>query len=85
MGSGNQTRDFIHVSDLVNAAVILAASKKNLTKKIFNLGSGIETSVNKIAKIIGGKKIRVPKRPGEPDRSKADIRKIKSIKLAAKD
>ncbi len=76
VGSGNQTRDFIHVSDLVNA-VILAASKKNLTKKIFNLGSGIETSVNKIAKIIGGKKIRVPKRPGEPDRSKADIRKIK--------
>jgi len=76
VGSGNQTRDFIHVSDLVNA-IILAANKKNLKKKIFNLGSGIETSVNKIAKIIGGKKIYVPKRPGEPDRSKADIKNLK--------
>ena len=51
--------------------------KKNLKREIFNLGSGKETSVNKIAKIIGGKKINVPKRPGEPDRSQADIIKIK--------
>ena len=33
--------------------------------------------VNEIAKIIGGKKINVPKRPGEPERSMADISKIK--------
>ena len=51
--------------------------KKSLKSQIFNLGSGKETSVNEIAKIIGGKKINVPKRPGEPDRSKADISKIK--------
>ena len=37
----------------------------------------METSVNEIAKIIGGKKIHIPKRPGEPDRSQASIRKIK--------
>ena len=36
-----------------------------------------EIKVNKIAKLIGGKKIHVPKRPGEPDRSLADITKIK--------
>ena len=35
------------------------------------------SSVNKIAKLIGGKKIHVPKRPGEPNRSLADISKIK--------
>jgi len=76
VGNGKQTRDFIHVNDLVNA-IVLASKKKNLRGQIFNLGSGIETSVNKIAKIIGGKKTYVPKRPGEPDRSQADIRKIK--------
>ena len=55
----------------------MASKKKNLKGKIFNLGSGRETSVNEIAKIIGGRKINVPKRPGEPDRSQADITKIK--------
>ncbi len=76
VGNGKQTRDFIHVSDLVEA-IIMASQKPKLKGEIFNLGSGIETSVNHIAKIIGGKKIYVPKRPGEPDRSKADITKIR--------
>ena len=76
VGDGKQTRDFINVKDLVNA-IYKASIKKNLKRKIFNLGSGKETSVNEIAKIIGGKKITVPKRPGEPDRSQADITKIK--------
>ena len=76
VGNGKQTRDFIHVNDLVNA-IVLAAKKKNLKGQIFNIGSGVETSVNEIAKIIGGKKIHIPKRPGEPDRSQASIRKLK--------
>ena len=33
--------------------------------------------MNTIANIIGGKKVYIPKRPGEPDRSLADISKIK--------
>ena len=74
VGSGNQTRDFIHVNDLVNA--IIKSALKAKPGKIFNIGSGKETSVNQIAKIIGGKKIHIPKRPGEPDRSLADIKKI---------
>ena len=57
-------------------ALILAA-KKGKTGQIYNLGSGIETSVNFIANIIGGKKIFVEKRPGEPARSLANIKKIK--------
>ncbi len=76
VGNGKQTRDFVHVYDLVNA--IIKASKSKLTNKIYNVGSGKETSVNKIAALIGGKKIFIPKRPGEPDRSCADISKIKS-------
>ena len=75
VGDGNQTRDFIHVNDLVEAVIKVAEhSTKN---EIFNVASGEETTVNKIADMIGGKKISIPKRPGEPDRSLADISKIK--------
>jgi len=75
VGDGKQTRDFIHVYDLVDA--IIKATKKGKSTEIYNVGSGKETSVNLIANIIGGKKIHVSKRPGEPDRSMADITKIK--------
>ena len=53
-------------------------AKSNLRKEIFNLGSGKETKVNQIAKLIGGKTVKIPKRPGEPDRSLAGIKKIKN-------
>jgi|TARA_Y100000294_G_scaffold39066_1_gene35219 UDP-glucose 4-epimerase len=75
VGSGNQTRDFIHVSDLVNG--IIKATLSNKVGKIYNIGGGQEIKINKIAKLIGGKKIHIPKRPGEPSRSLADITKIK--------
>ena len=75
VGDGNQTRDFIHVYDLVDA--IIKTAKKGKRGEIYNLGSGKETSVNFIADRVGKNKINVPKRPGEPDRSLADIKKIK--------
>tara|TARA_B100001123_G_C15272123_1_gene1010714 strand:+ start:467 stop:1450 length:984 start_codon:yes stop_codon:yes gene_type:complete len=75
VGDGNQTRDFIHIYDLVDAMIGIV--NKPHIKKIYNLGSGKEVSVNQIAKLIGGEKTFVPKRPGEPDRSCADISKIK--------
>ena len=48
-----------------------------MKNKIYNLGSGKETSINKIVSIISGKKIFIPKRPGDPQRSCANISKIK--------
>ena len=74
VGNGKQTRDFIHVYDLVDA--IIKAAQKGKRAEVYNVGSGKEISVNLIANIIGGKKVSVPKRPGEPDRSLADITKI---------
>ena len=59
------------------AAALIKSAVKAKPGKIYNLGSGKETSVNTIANIIGGKKVYIPKRPGEPDRSLADISKIK--------
>jgi UDP-glucose 4-epimerase len=75
VGNGNQTRDFVHVHDLVSGIIKAALSKK--VNKIYNIGSGKEVKVNYIDKLIGGKKIYIPKRPGEPNRSLADISKIK--------
>ena len=75
VGDGKQTRDFIHVDDLANA--FLKTIKSKSVNKIYNLGSGKKTSINTIAKIFGGKKKYIAKRPGEPKSSLADISKIK--------
>ena len=76
VGNGKQTRDFVHVKDLVRAVLQAASSKK--IGEIYNVAGGKEITVNKIAKLIGGYKVSVPKRPGEPNRSLADISKIKA-------
>ncbi len=75
VGDGKQTRDFTYVTDVVNAFYI--ASKKKSSYQIFNVGSGKTISINKIAKILGGKKIFLKKRPGEPSCTFADISLIK--------
>ena len=75
VGNGKQTRDFIHVDDLVNA--FIKVIKSNLANKIYNLGSGKKTSINTIAKIFGGKRKFIPNRPGEPKNSLANISKAK--------
>ena len=77
VGNGKQTRDFVYVTDVAKAFYKAGKLKRN--GDIINIGSGIETSVNEIAKAISKKKIFIPKRPGEPDRSKANIKKEKSI------
>ena len=78
VGTGNQKRDFTYISDVIDALIIISKSKKS-NKEIFNVGSGIPISVNKIAKMIGGKKIYIPKRPGEPEITVANIKKIKKV------
>ena len=75
VGNGNQTRDFIHVYDLVNG--IIKAALSNKVGKIYNIGAGKEVKVNKLTKLIGGKKVYIPKRPGEPDCTWANINKAK--------
>jgi UDP-glucose 4-epimerase len=75
VGNGTQSRDFTYVSDVVNAFIIAARSK--LTNKIFNVGSGKTIQVKKIIKYLGGKYVKIPKRPGEPNITHADISSIK--------
>ena len=75
VGDGKQTRDFTFVSDVIDA-MVKVSEKKNLRGNIFNVGSGKTISVNRIAKLLGGDKKRIPKRPSEPDITFADISKI---------
>ena len=75
VGDGKQTRDFTYVTDIISA--LIAAAKSGLTNKIYNVGSDSTVSINKIVELLGGNKVNIPKRPGEPDCTYADISKIK--------
>lgn len=77
VGNGNQTRDFTYVTDVADACI--EASKHEVAiGKVYNVGSGNTYSINELTSLLGGKKSYIPKRPGEPDCTFADITKIKS-------
>lgn len=77
VGDGTQTRDFVHATDVAQAFLQAAAS--DVAGEILNVGTGVEHSVNEIADLLGGPRTHIPKRPGEPDRTCADIRRIRAL------
>jgi UDP-glucose 4-epimerase len=74
VGDGNQARDFLYVTDVARA--FLAASETSKVGRIYNLGAGKPQSVNRLVELLGGEKTYIPKRPGEPDCTWADIGRI---------
>ena len=74
VGDGTQTRDFTYVTDVAEA--LISAAQSDLFGRIYNVGSGQTVSVNRLVELLGGAKIHIPKRPGEPDCTFADIRRI---------
>lgn len=74
VGDGLQTRDFTYVSDIVDALVSVAECPK--VGHIYNVGSGKTVSINRLVELLGGDKVHIPKRPGEPDITFADITAI---------
>ena len=78
VGDGKQTRDFTFVTDIVNAC-FMAAGNNNAIGKIMNVGSDNTYSVNRLVELLGGEIIYIPKRPGEPDCTYADISRIKEV------
>ena len=75
VGDGTQTRDFTYVTDVANA--FLTAAQSSVCEEIFNVGSGETVSVNRLVELLGGEVTYIPKRPGEPDCTYADITKIR--------
>lgn len=74
VGDGTQSRDFTFVSDVADAFV--TAAESDVAGEVFNVGTGNPVSVNRLVELLRGDVVRVPKRPGEPDRTHADVRKI---------
>jgi UDP-glucose 4-epimerase len=77
VGNGTQTRDFTFVSDIVDA--IIAAAESDVSGEIINIGSDNTYSVNRLVELLGGDVVHIPKRPGEPDCTWADISKAKKL------
>jgi len=47
LGDGNQTMDFVYIEDIARANIL--AAKANITDEVFNVASGVETSLNELA------------------------------------
>ena len=77
VGDGTQVRDFVFVSDVAEAFMVAAAS--DVGGEVFNVGSGVPQSVNRLAQLIVGSVTHIAKRPGEPDATHADIGKIRRL------
>ena len=76
VGNGLQKRDFLNVKDVANAFYMSAISKRK--NEVYNLGSGSPKKILDLIKLLGTNKVvKLPKRPGEPDCTWADTKKIK--------
>jgi UDP-glucose 4-epimerase len=76
VGDGTQRRDFIYVTDVAQA--FLAAARAPISGERFNVGAGNPQAINRLVELLGGDAVHVPKSPGEPDCTFADIGKISS-------
>lgn len=83
-GDGKQTRDFVFVSDVVDA-IMLALKKSGATGETFNIGSGIQTNIKQLAKLFpsltpSAHRVQYASpRKGEIRHSYADISKARRI------
>ena len=78
VGDGEQRRDFTYVKDIVNANIMAALSNadKEAYGQVYNVGSGVNYSVNEVAEMISNSVKYIPPRLGEARISLANIDKI---------
>ena len=82
-GDGNKTRDYVFIKDVVNANLLALDVSENHPNPVFNIGTGVETTLNavyeKIADLLSKKSqpIYHPDRPGEQIRYCLDNSKAK--------
>jgi UDP-glucose 4-epimerase len=77
VGDGTQSRDFVYVTDVAEA--FLAAAESDIEGERFNVGAGRPQTINRLVELLGGGDVTfMPKRPGEPDCTFADITRIRS-------
>src|SRR5256714_4881004 len=76
VGDGTQRRDFVYVTDVARAFYLAATTDR--VNGVYNVGAGNPQPVNRLVELLEGDVIHLPKRPGEPECTWADISKIKS-------
>jgi UDP-glucose 4-epimerase len=79
VGDGLQTRDYVHVSDVVSANISAMNRNEPLNGEIINIGTCKSFSVLDIAKMMGGEYIHIPPRSGEAKNTLADISKAEQL------
>ena len=78
-GDGTQTRDFVHISDVIQAFYCAIRNIEAKRGNVYNIGSGSATSINELASLLlssKGKDLQLIHKPvleGEIKDSKADI------------
>jgi len=77
VGDGSQTRDFTYVSDVAEA--FIRAAESTISGEAMNIGSGNHYSINRLVELLSGEVSYIPKRPGEPDCTFADVSKIERL------
>ena len=77
-GDGEQTRDYVYVSDVVTANMLAMENEKIGKGEVINIGAGVQYSINHIAKLVGGEVEYIPPRI-EPRNTKADISRAKQL------
>ncbi|MEO5367554.1 MAG: SDR family oxidoreductase [Magnetococcus sp. WYHC-3] len=77
VGDGTQSRDFTYVTDVAKA--FIAAAQSDATGMALNVGSDAHQTVNRLVELLGGPHVNIPKRPGEPDITFADTRRIREV------
>jgi UDP-glucose 4-epimerase len=73
VGDGEQTRDFTYVTDVVEG--MIRAAESGVRGEAINIASGKPQSINRLIELLEGDVTNIPKRPGEPDCTWADITK----------
>ncbi len=83
-GDGNQTRDYVYLDDVINA-MVASATAPNVNQEIINVGSGRETSLRELVRLIveltGGRPEVVynPRNDRGPSHMAADIQKARTL------
>ena len=78
VGDGQQRRDFTYVKDIVNANIMVAISNpdKEAYGQVYNVGSGVNYSINDVASMISKDVKHISPRVGEARISLANVDKI---------
>lgn len=79
VGDGEQRRDFTYVGDVVNANILAAITEvsDDAFGQVYNVGNGVNYSINDVAKMISDNVINIPPRLGESMISLANNEKLK--------